>query len=136
MKAFKYDLENGTATFNLKDSRNPINCLVGQSYKFQLAYIGTGGSIGYYSTVAIAKYTEPPTIEIKNLIKHSLNKHIYNYVGEYKTKDITEKMYSCRFKVYDQNKNIIADTGEIIHNSLNDEVPKVEVDGRWYSASE
>ena len=136
LKAFKYDLENGTATFNLNSDLNPINCLVGQSYKFQLAYIGNGGSVGYYSTVAIAKYTEPPTIEIKNLIKHSLNKHIYNYVGEYKTKDITEKMYSCRFKVYDQNKNIIADTGEIIHNSLNDEVPKVEVDGRWYSASE
>ena len=136
LKAFKYDLENGTATFNLKDSRNSINCLVGQSYKIQLAYIGNGGSVGYYSTVAISKYTEPPTIEIKNLVKHSLNKHIYNYVGEYKTKDITEKMYSCRFKIYDQNKNIIADTGEIIHNSLNDEVPKVEVDGRWYSASE
>lgn len=136
LKAFKYDLENGTATFNLKDSRNPINCLVGQSYKIQLAYIGNEGSVGYYSTVAIAKYTEPPTIEIKNLVKYSLNKHIYNYVGEYKTKDITEKMYSCRFKVYDQNKNIIVDTGEIIHNSLNDEVPKVEVDGRWYSASE
>ena len=136
LEAFKYDLENGTATFDLSKSINPINCLVGQSYKFQLAYIGNGGSVGYYSTVAIAKYTKPPTIEIKNLIKHSLNKHIYNYVGEYKTKDITEKMYSCRFKVYDQNKNIIADTGEIIHNSLNDEVPKVEEDGRWYSASE
>ena len=136
LKAFKYDLENGTATFNLNSDLNSTKYLVGQSYKFQLAYIGNGGSVGYYSTVAIAKYTEPPTIEIKNLIKHSLNKHIYNYVGEYKTKDITEKMYSCRFKVYDQNKNIIADTGEIIHNSLNDEVPKVEVDGRWYRASE
>ena len=131
LKAFKYNLENGTATFNL----NSINYLVGQSYKFQLAYIGNEG-IGYYSTVAIAKYTEPPTIEIKNLIKNSLNKHIYNYVGEYKTKDITEKMYSCQFKVYDQNKNLIADTGEIIHNSLNDETPKVEADGRWYKASE
>lgn len=131
LKAFKYNLENGTATFNL----NSINYLVGQSYKFQLAYIGNEG-IGYYSTVAIAKYTEPPTIEIKNLIKNSLNKHIYNYVGEYKTKDITEKMYSCQFKVYDQNKNIIADTGEIIHNSLNDEAPKIEADGRWYKASE
>ena len=136
LKAFKYDLENGTATFNLNSNLNPTKYLVGQSYKFQLAYIGNGGSVGYYSTVAIAKYTEPPTIEIKNLVKYSLNKHIYNYVGEYKTKDITEKMYSCRFKVYDQNKNIIADTGEIIHNSLNDEVPKVEEDGRWYSASE
>lgn len=131
LKSFKYDLENGTATFNL----NSINYLVGQSYKFQLAYIGNEG-IGYYSTVAIAKYTESPTIEIKNLIKNSLNKHIYNYVGEYKTKDITEKMYSCQFKVYDQNKNVIADTGEIIHNSLNDEAPKVEADGRWYKASE
>lgn len=136
LKAFKYDLENGTATFNLNSDLNPTKYLVGQSYKFQLAYIGNGGSVGYYSTVAIAKYTEPPTIEIKNLVKHSLNKHIYNYIGEYKTKDITEKMYSCQFKVYDQNKNIIADTGEIIHNSLNDEVPKVEGDGRWYRASE
>lgn len=124
--AFKYDLENGTATFNLSSKYS-----VGQSYKFQLAYIGNEG-IGYYSTVAIAKYTELPTIEIKNLIKNSLNKHIYNYVGEYKTKDITEKMYSCQFKVYDQNKNIIADTGEIIHNSLNDEAP---VNGT-FSASE
>lgn len=131
LKAFKYDLENGTATFII----DPIKYLVGQSYKFQLAYIGNEGT-GYYSTVAIAKYTEPPTIEIKNLVKNSLNKHIYNYVGEYKTKDITEKMYSCQFKVYDQNKNIITDTGEIIHNSLNDEIPKVEGDGRWYSASE
>lgn len=131
LEAFKYDLENGTATFNL----NPIDYSVGQSYKFQLAYIGNEG-VGYYSTVAIAKCTEPPVIEINNLIKNSLNKHIYNYVGEYKTKDITEKMYSCQFKVYDQNKNIIADTGEIIHNSLNDEVPKEEADGRWYKASE
>jgi hypothetical protein len=41
-------------------------------------------------------------------------------------------MYSCQFKVYDQLKNIIADTGEIIHNSLNDESPE----GGWYKASE
>jgi hypothetical protein len=41
-------------------------------------------------------------------------------------------MYSCQFKVYDQSKNVIVDTGEIIHNSLNDEIP---LDG-WSKASE
>jgi hypothetical protein len=86
---------------------------------------------GYYSTVAIAKYTSKPEIKIEGL-HGGLNKHKYNYIGEYKTYDITEKMYSCQFKVYDQLKNIIVDTGEIIHNSLNDEIP---LDG-WYKASE
>jgi hypothetical protein len=66
-----------------------------------LAYINKSNEIGYYSTVGIAKYTTQPKINIKTLNKAGLNNHIYNYIGEYETSDITEKMYSCQFKVYD-----------------------------------
>ena len=133
IKATKYDLSNGTATFKL----NETNYLKGQSYKLQLAYINKSNEIGYYSTIGIAKYTTQPKINIKNLNKAGLNNHIYNYIGEYETSDITEKMYSCQFKVYDQNKNIIEDSGEIIHNSLNDEAPAQESSSVWwYKASE
>jgi hypothetical protein len=46
-------------------------------------------------------------VQIKDLNKNSLNYHIYNYVGEYITEDITEKMYSCQFKVFNQNDELI-----------------------------
>ena len=119
--SFNYDLDNNIVKFNI----TPSKYNVGQSYKIQLAY-NNSGEIGYYSTVAIAKYTTTPNIKILdnkgNQLKKSYpNKHIYQYVGQYNTNDATEKMYSCQFKVYDQNGNIIEDTGEIIHNSLNDE---------------
>ena len=110
-----YDLDNGIVTFNITRSRYSI----GQSYKIQLAYID-GADIGYYSTVAVSKYTKEPEICIQGLSRGK-NAHKYNYVGEYSTEDITEKMYSCQFIVYDQNDNIIQDSGEIIHNSLDDE---------------
>ena len=139
--AFKYDLDKGTATFNLSSSHegqlDSSKFAVGQSYKVQLAFKDNEGTIGYYSTVAIVKYTTEPEIKIKDLDKYMLNSHLYNYLGEYTTKDITEKMYSCQFKVYDQNKKVIADTGEIIHNSLNDEPPiKNNNSALMYQASE
>lgn len=122
-----YDLDNGVATFNITSTSYQI----GQSYKVQLAYKDKFGVVGYYSTVAVVKYTSAPSIEIEGLGR-GVNKHKYNYIGRYSTSDITEKMYSCQFKVYDQDKNLFLDTGEIIHNSLNDEAPKSGV----YEATE
>lgn len=124
-----FDLNLGAVFYKVPDPKRYFT--VGQSYKFQLAYMAEGDIVGYYSSVTIAKCTSKPEIKIEGL-SSGLNKHKYNYIGEYKTQDITEKMYSCQFKVYDQLKNIIADTGEIIHNSLNDESPE----GGWYKASE
>lgn len=113
-----YSLENNTVTFSgINSSKIQVK---GQSYKIQLAYVDTSGAVGYFSTVGIVKYTAKPSIEIEGLAKSTLNNHKYNYIGVYTTEDITEKMYSCEFKVYDQNKEIIIDTGEIIHNSLED----------------
>lgn len=117
-----FNLDDNTVTFKLTKSYD-----VGQSYKLQLAY-KKDANIGYYSTVGISKYTKQPTVQIKDLNKNSLNYHIYNYVGEYITEDITEKMYSCQFKVFNQNDELIQDSGEIIHNSLNDEAAeKIEI---------
>lgn len=115
-----FDLDKGFVTYNMPKGNADKYFKIGQSYKFQLAYIDQSGNTGYYSTVTIAKRTVQPTIEIQGLKKSTLNNHQYSYIGKYTTQDPTEKMYSCQFKVYDQTNNIIKDTGEIIHNSLND----------------
>jgi hypothetical protein len=78
VSSIKYDLDNNTVTFNLNK-----NYSIGQSYKFQLAYKTLSGT-GFYSTVAMAKYTSKPEIKIEGL-HGRLNKHKYNYIGEYKT---------------------------------------------------
>jgi hypothetical protein len=43
-----------------------------------------GDIVGYYSSVTIAKCTSRPEIKIEGL-SSGLNKHKYNYIGEYKT---------------------------------------------------
>ena len=121
-----FDLDKGIVVYNMSTEKANTYFKIGQSYKFQLAYIDTDDNIGYYSTVAIAKRTVQPTIEIEDLKKSTVNRHRYTYIGKYTIKDPTEKMYSCQFKVYDQNNNIIKDTGEIIHNSLNNMPPDKE----------
>lgn len=96
---------------------------VGQFYKIQLAYIGKPIKIpGYYSTVGIAKYTVQPQVYIEGLEGNTSNTHIYNYVGVYSQAkgDASEKLYSSRFIVWDENHNVYKDTGEIIHNTTKD----------------
>lgn len=79
---------------------------VGQYYKFQLAYIGKDGIVGYYSTVGVAKYTTAPAIQISGLKFGRINSHNYFYTGVYSQKggDTTEKLYSSRFRLYDHEK--------------------------------
>lgn len=123
---------------------------VGQFYKFQLAYIAADekiknnlqdqfakglltledfhnemskiGEIGHYSTVGIAKYTTKPDIHINDFERGFINIHKYKYTGFYsqKDKDITERVYTYRFDVYDSMNNIIATSGDCLHNSSND----------------
>jgi hypothetical protein len=56
---------------------------VGQYYKVQLAYLfpAEEGSYwaqeGYYSTVAVIKYTTKPEIKINNLNEKVINTHLY-----------------------------------------------------------
>ena len=91
---------------------------IGESYKLQLAYKNEDGIAGYYSTVGVVKYTAKPEVFIDNLSIYSASGHHYNYIGVYQNKDdITEKIYSYNFKVFDLDNNVIANSGELLHNS-------------------
>ena len=108
--------------FNLSNIKNKIN--KGQYYKIQIAYIDKQNVVGYYSTLGIVKYTTKPKISIVGLDKNKTNNHQHKYLGLYtqdeKNGDVTERIYSYRFDIYDMNQNIIATSGELIHNYNND----------------
>lgn len=95
---------------------------VGLFYKIQIAYIDQNGDIGNFSTVGISKYTTKPKVEIKGLNINTTNAHIYNYIGVYDQEDgdVTEKVHTYRFDIYDYNDNIIATSGDKIHNTTLD----------------
>lgn len=122
-------LEKGSITFNVKlksiiNNGTTIQYTLnpGQSYKVQLAYIDNNGVIGYYSTVGIAKCTTKPNVYIKGFEDALVGINKTEFIGVYGQEggDITEKVYSYQFKVFDQNGNIFADSGELLHNSIND----------------
>lgn len=116
-----YDIdENSEATFDATS----YDFVVGQYYKFQLAYIGTDGIVGYYSTVGVAKYTTIPEVSIEGLYFGKVNSHKYEYTGVYsqKNKDTTEKLYTSRFQLYDNNKTVLQDSGEVLHNTSEDDL--------------
>lgn len=120
-KNSSYDVEeNYQAIFDVSH----LDFSVGQYYKLQLAYIGTDGVVGYYSTVGVAKYTTMPSISVDGLKFGRINSHNYFYTGVYSQKkgDTTEKLYSTRFRLYDSNKNVIQDTGDVLHNTSTDDL--------------
>lgn len=95
---------------------------VGQFYKCQIAFIDTTNEVGYYSTISVGKYTTKPNIYIANLAAGGINAHYYRYEGHYsqKNQDISEKIYSYKFNVYDNMNAIIATSGELLHDSSQD----------------
>lgn len=117
-------IDNSQSVVYFKLDEQTVNNIfsLGSFYKAQLAYIDLEGTVGYYSTVGILKYTTKPTISILNLKTTSSNAHQYSYTGEYSQegKDFTEKEYSYRFVVKNSSGGIVEDTGFIIHNNSND----------------
>lgn len=101
----------------------------GQYYKVQLAYIDKDNVIGYYSSVGIMKYTTKPDIGIESLKFAAVNMNENVYVGVYSqarisetiARDVSEKVYSYCFNVYDNDGNLFDTSGEKIHNSFEDE---------------
>jgi hypothetical protein len=123
-----FDKDNYTVTFSLDEKLLP-QLTIGQYYKIQMAFIDTAGDVGYYSTVGIIKKTSKPTIYIDKLQKEQRNQALDSYIGIYKQdEDWTEKVYSYNFKIWDINNNIIADSGELLHMSANDESPNESKD--------
>lgn len=93
---------------------------VGQHYKVQIAYIANdeNKTVGYFSTVGVVKYTTQPNIVIEGLEAGEINMHQYDYVGVYKNPgDMTERLYSYCFNLYDNENNLLRTSGEKIHNS-------------------
>ena len=117
-----FDLNND---FEVKFDVSGIDFTIGQYYKVQLAYIYSDGeTIGYYSTVGVAKYTTQPKISIDNLSFGHINTHNYFYTGVYSQLggDTTEKIYSSRFQVFNKDGIVIEDTGFVLHNSTEDDL--------------
>ena len=94
---------------------------VGSFYKIQVAFIGGEfNQVGYYSSVAVAKCTSKPQLNIYTLNDSILNSHIYRYEGIYECEDITERPYSYCFELY-QGDKLISTSGDLLHNSDNDD---------------
>ena len=127
-----YDITKGEVIFSFS-AKQASYLNEGQYYKIQIAYCAseivdgagnlTGGDIGYYSTVGIAKCTSKPEVTIKNLVFENINSFNNELFGLYdltNCKDRTEKVYSYEFKVYDEDENIFLESDEIIHQSSYD----------------
>lgn len=92
-----------------------------QFYKFQIAYVNTFNEVGNYSGVAVGKYTVKPRIYIDGLNLGTINYHTHSYTGVYETEDNTETVRSYEFILLNNRNEIYFTSGELIHNSLNDE---------------
>lgn len=119
---------NPQVAFNITDSDNKFK--VGQYYKFQIAFIDNTGAVGYYSTVAVGKYTTLPEITINGFDNAEINGHTYSYIGRYSQEDgdTTEKVSTYCFNLYDSNDNILYTSGEQLHNSAEDTSNKESTD--------
>ena len=124
--SYSEETKNYTAVFNLGDLYSKIlasrKVSPGQYYKVQIAYVDANGLAGYYSTAGIIKCTTVPFLEIL-----SLNSNYYgigSYTGQYSQsgddKDGSEKVYSYQFFLRDAKDNIVATSGEQIHDYSDD----------------
>lgn len=138
----KANIENGSlsadglsASFSL--SEEIVNKLVvGQYYKIQIAYVEKNnnlkGDTGYYSNIGIAKYTKKPNIYIEGLDDNKYTSGDFVGVYDQTEGDDTEKIYSYCFTITDSNDNIVATSGEQLHNSSEDNDLKITKDNWKY----
>lgn len=138
------NFDNSTGQWKAIFDLSQQQLTIGQYYKIQIAF-AKNGAIGYYSDMALVKCTAKPNIYIKNLdAATASNSHIYEYTGIYApTEDITEKVYSYCFNLYDEQNQLIETSGEQLHNASIDTdkaessdtwlVTKTLKPGHWYS---
>jgi hypothetical protein len=94
---------------------------IGQYYKVQIAYVNND-TVGYYSSVAVAKYTTKPNITINTLNEKNLNSHSYSYTGVYSQEhgDTTERVYSYKFNLYNAENVLVSTSGDLLHDTTKD----------------
>ena len=96
--------------------------VIGQYYRVQIAYKNTGGEVGYYSTIGVAKYTAKPAISIVDFMQSSVNLNKGEYIGRYwNTKDTSERVYQYKFTLYNAANEVLETSGWLLHNSYMDE---------------
>ena len=102
----------------------------GNYYKIQIAYKDISGQAGYFSDVGIIKYIQEPTISIAGLNTIGFNTHQYHYELNYSCNDKEEKLYSTEFNLMKAStKEVIASSGEIIHNTNTDTITNHATEG-------
>ena len=106
---------------NINDnSSNMKKVTIGQFLKVQMAYIDQNSNPGYYSTVGIIKYTAKPQIFIEGLGEdpNRIDAFRSSYTGVYQPgEDKSERPYSYKFSLYDQNMNLIESSNWLLHNT-------------------
>lgn len=129
LKTRRFNFEKMEAYFSLGDYQEKLN--IGQHYKVQLAYCenNSEGQLdpGYFSTVGVVKYTAKPEVYIEGLEEIGTNNHNHSYLGVYRQPlsekdseivgDVTEKVYTGRFIIFNADNSIYYDSGEILHNN-------------------
>lgn len=128
--ATQCDFETGNAvfTFHYKDGKGYFN--ESQYYRVQIAFVDLNGDIGYYSTVGIIKCIAKPDAYISasadgqrfdvGQINMFNNTFTGNYVQDTTFGDSTEKAYSYNFSIYESDGNLIATSGDRIHDATQD----------------
>lgn len=102
----------------------------GNYYKIQIAYNNLSGQVGYFSDIGIIKYIQDPTVSIVGLNSIGFNTHQYHYELNYSCNDKEEKLYSTEFNLMKAStKEIIASSGEIIHNTNTDTITNHATEG-------
>lgn len=111
------DSQNRSVIYELTDDI-VAKLVVGNFYKIQLAYVDQSGNDGYYSTVAIVKYTAKPIVKIAGLNMQSVTA-VSNttFVGTYSNEDESEKVYKYRFIFSNGDGIELQNTGWLIHNT-------------------
>ena len=128
--ATQCDFETGNAvfTFHYKDGKGYFN--ESQYYRVQIAFVDLDGDIGYYSTVGIIKCIAKPSAYVSasadgqpfdvGQINMFNNTFTGNYIQNTIFGDSTEKAYSYNFSIYESDGNLIATSGDRIHDATQD----------------
>lgn len=120
------DGNNYYAKITISDTASFI---ANQYYKIQIAYVHTDDTIGYYSDTGVIKCINKPTIIITDLKESGNNQIRTQFIGQY-TNDGKEKVYSYRFSLLNNGKEV-ATSGECLHNSTLDTEIETSNDS-WY----
>ena len=113
------DTKSYRAVFTIPET---VNMVSGNYYKVQIAFEDVDGVKSNWSNVGVVKCTSLPSVSINSLETGIDNINPDMFVGLYVNSDVTEKVYSYNFRIYDANNETFESSGELIHNASADEI--------------